>query len=169
MKTLNFDSESDFLNALDGKVYCIADEHCERFVCDLLEEDYTYFLDKGYILDKMSMDYIETDGEVLGNYSDTYLSDMCCYQDVFDRRVVINYPKPGEDNSLYKLRLVWQAYVRLIEAWVNREKAAEAAVKEVFDYMGPHIYSDDCNDPHYISHGDYVLIFDSGIYKKVEA
>ena len=168
MRTLNFNSEQEFLEALDGKVYAVADEHCERYVCDLLEEDYLDLLDAGIILDKMQDDWVDLKDPLLGNYADIYLSDMCYYQDVFDRRVEINYPKVGEDINFYKLNLCYKTYKRWLKGAANREKAAEGAVKEVFGYMGPHIYSDDCNDPHYIQVGDYVLVFDSGIYKKVE-
>ena len=50
MKRLYFNSEKDFLEKLDGKVYAVSDKN-GRYICDIIEDDYLKMLDLGILID----------------------------------------------------------------------------------------------------------------------
>lgn len=56
MKILKFNSQEEFLKALDGKVYAISAKNGD-FLCDILEEDLLKLLDERIIIDLSDFKY----------------------------------------------------------------------------------------------------------------
>lgn len=87
MTTLHFNTEDDFLQELDGKVYCIADATNENFLCDIHESDYIKFYDDGKLLDlNTERDF---DIETLGRVSDYPIADNKYKDEVFSKKLII--------------------------------------------------------------------------------
>lgn len=82
IKKIHFESEEDFLNELDGKVYAIANALGTKYLGDLLEDDFTRLWDKGYLLsydwdidDKIDAHQQKYLGQTMGNVSSVVLTD----------------------------------------------------------------------------------------------
>ena len=56
MKELVFNTERDFLDELDGKVYAVSNS-TGWYICDILEEDYIRLTDRKIIIDMDSKTY----------------------------------------------------------------------------------------------------------------
>lgn len=54
MRKAIFDTERDFLNQLDGKVYAVSNRK-GRIICDVLEDDYLILLNEGILIDRNMM------------------------------------------------------------------------------------------------------------------
>jgi hypothetical protein len=87
MTILNFTDKDNFLEYLDGKVYCIADETNSKFLCDVSEEDYDVFHEEGKIIDLMRTDSDEY--SFVKHFSDCFLSSKEYTQEVLSRAVSI--------------------------------------------------------------------------------
>lgn len=68
--------------------------------------------------------------------------------------------------SEQNLKNVFEEYKRLLYG-SNRESAGSEAVKSVYKINAPYIESNEYREPILMSDGDFVLVFDSGVYKKV--
>ena len=54
MRKAIFDTERDFLNQLDGKVYAVSNRKGE-IICDVLEDDYLILLNEDILIDRNMM------------------------------------------------------------------------------------------------------------------
>lgn len=52
MKDVVFETERDFLDVLDGKVYAVCNG-CGKIICDILENDYVKLIDDNKLIDKL--------------------------------------------------------------------------------------------------------------------
>lgn len=72
MKDIVLETERDFLDALDGKVYAVCNA-CGKIICDILEDDFVKLVDTNKLIDKTSMKY---DDSIICSESDYILKDV---------------------------------------------------------------------------------------------
>lgn len=56
MREFVFDTERDFLDKLDGKIYAVSDRS-GKYVCDILEEDFIRLTDSNILIDMNTEPY----------------------------------------------------------------------------------------------------------------
>ena len=72
MKDIVFETERDFLDVLDGKVYAVCNG-CGKIICDILENDYVKLIDANMLIDRTSLKY---DNTIISSESDYILKDV---------------------------------------------------------------------------------------------
>lgn len=72
MKDIVFETERNFLDVLDGKVYAVCNG-CGKIICDILENDYVKLIDANKLIDRTSLKY---DDIIISPESDYILKDV---------------------------------------------------------------------------------------------
>lgn len=70
------------------------------------------------------------------------------------------------NESLQVLKQIEVKYKELLEWGYNKPDAGERCVNEISN--APYVYKDEFKAPLYCMRGEYVFIFDDGIYKKID-